>query len=186
MIFISIFSYCISIFDNDLFRYLLNIPVHLVASTTHLPTFCENYTNVSKAYWTDNSNECYTLFTNIIHLHTIYIFLFFVLICCCFSFIQDIILKLINKNERRPANATAAPNNAAIKARETRLKNTFNEKYSSLLNRLLRALERTRLSIPVQNLIQPFQEEYEDLNNDFEERLRLGQLGRFSSIQNEN
>jgi len=78
-------------------------------------------------------------------------------------------------------NTAATPNNAAIKARETRLKNIFNEKYSNLLNRLFRALERTRLSITIQNLIQPFQEEYKDLNSEFE-----AQSGRFRNIQNEN
>lgn len=189
MIIISIFSYCISIFDNALFRYLLNIPVHLVASTTHLPTFCESYTNVSKSYWTDNSNECHTLFTNVIHLHTIYILLFVVLICCCFRNIQDIILKLMNnKSDRtnRTANATAAPNNAAIRARETRLKNAFNEKYSNLLHRLFKTLEKLKLSKSIANSIEPFREEFDDLNNDFEDRMKLGQLGRFSTIQNED
>jgi hypothetical protein len=78
-------------------------------------------------------------------------------------------------------NTAATPNNAAIKARETRLKNNFNEKYSNLLNRLLRALQRINLSIAVKNCIEPFREEYEDLNIEFE-----AQSGRFRNIQNEN
>jgi len=184
MIDISIFTYCFSILDNGIYRYLFSIPVHLVASTTHLPTFCENYTGISKTYWIEQNDKCFTLFTNIIHFHTIYLCILVVLICCCFRFLQNLIINLLIKTHLMKANkinTAATPNNAAIKARETRLKNTFNEKYSSLLNRLFRALERTKLSITIQNLVHPFQEEYKDLNSEFE-----AQSGRFRNIQNEN
>jgi len=193
MIDISLISFCVSIFDNAIVRYLLNIPVLFIASTTHLPTFCDNYTGISKTYWIKHTDECHTLFTNIIYIHTTYFFIIFVLFCCCFRSVQNILLNILNKNISIKTEITNSTNRsvrgaspAAIKGKETRLKNICNEKFGNILYRLFKALENIKLPKAIHNCIRPFQEEYAELKKDLEERLTGGNLSRFSSIQSEN
>jgi hypothetical protein len=49
----------------------------------------------------------------------------------------------------------------------TKLKNTYNEKFSELLRRLLNALERIKLTKQILICIQPFREEFYDWDERF-------------------
>ena len=141
-----------------------------IASTTHLPTFCDNNTGISKTYWIEHTDECHTLFTNIIHIHTIYCFIIFVLICCCFRFVQNFILRIILPIKDEAVNVAAKNIKSRIYslAAEKREKSILNEKYSKILYRLFKALENIKLPKAIHNCIRPFQEEYAELKEDFQ------------------
>ena len=174
---VSLINFCISLFDNAIFRYLFNIPVHLLKSTTHLPTFCNNYTGISEDYWIEHTDECDILFTNIIHIHSVYCCVLVILICCCFRFIQNILFKIIFpiiKDEVNNGKGSIIHKeiNINMAGKETKLKNSFNEKFSNLLKRLLKALDNLKLSKAIEKSIVPFKEEYEELKDELENKLK--------------
>ena len=187
MVDISLVSFCVSLFDNAIFRYLFNIPVNTIASTVYLPSFCESYSGLPSKYWEEHSVECRTLFTNIIHIHTAYfliivgfIWFYFLPYRTFFTAIVPISkLEVSSVSEENAIgtrsirintviNRQAPPRDqATVRAEMTKLKNKYNEKFSELLRRLLNALERIKLTKQILICIQPFRDEFYDWDEKF-------------------